>query len=329
MHVIDTGIRPSHVEFGGRAFIAGDYVDDDHDSNPFDVGNDDADPTTPDGADCDGHGTHVAGTIGGSTYGVAKSATLYAYRVLDCTGVGSISGVIAAIDAVALDPRRPAVANLSLGGGPSAALDDALRDAIAAGITFTVAAGNDNIDASLGSPARVSEAITVGATTATDSRSWFSNFGPSLDLFAPGSEIRSAWYTSDTATVQLSGTSMAAPHAAGVAALYLQVMGNRTPAEVRDALVAGATVGVVVGAGAGSPNRLLYSGVASVPPEVTVLRPNGGERIFTGTPYLVSWTAADADGVAAIDVLASVGSGVTYVPIPACTNLAGSVRECL
>ena len=262
VHVVDTGIRASHQEFGGRAFIYADYVDDDGDNDPGDVANDDGDPSTPDGADCHGHGTHVAGTIGGLTYGVARDVTLYAHRVLGCSGLGTTSGVIAALDAITLDPRRPAVANMSLNGAPSDALDEAVRESIAAGVTYAVAAGNDNTDARAYSPARVEDAITAGATVSTDVRAYFSNYGPALDLFAPGVSVSSAWYTSDTAVASLSGTSMASPHVAGAAALYLEKHPGSTPAEVRAAIVGVATPGVVTSAGEGSPNLLLFSGFA-------------------------------------------------------------------
>ena len=259
--VIDSGLRTTHTEFGGRAFIAGDHVDDDGDGDPHDVGNDDANSAAPDGQDCHGHGTHVAGTIGGATYGVAKNVTLWAHRVLDCTGSGSTSGVIAAIDAITADTmRRPAVVNMSLGGGASFALDDAVRRSIAAGVTYVVSAGNESVDAAASSPARVAEAITVGASSSTDARASWSNFGAVLDLFAPGVSIRSAAFSSDTGTTSMSGTSMAAPHVAGVAALYLEQIGNSSPLAVRDALVSAATVSVVTNAGTGSPNLLLYSG---------------------------------------------------------------------
>ena len=258
VHVIDTGVRTTHVEFGGRAFNAGDFVDDDNNPNTP-AGNDDGDPSTLDGADCNGHGTHVAGTIAGATYGVAKNAIILSHRALNCAGQGTGASVIAAIDAVTGDARRPAVANMSLGGGVSTALDDAVRNGIAAGITFVVSAGNSNADASTQSPARVAEAITVGATDAGDTRASFSNFGPLVDLFAPGVGIVSAWNASDSASATLSGTSMASPHVAGVAALYMEQVGIKTPAQVQAAIVAAATSGVVGSRGAGSPNLLLYS----------------------------------------------------------------------
>jgi len=260
VHVLDTGVLPTHVEFGGRANVAGDFIDDDGDNDPNDIGNDDGNPAVPDGIDCHGHGTHVAATIAGSTYGVAKNALIHGYRVLNCAGSGPISGIVAGIDAVVADGRRPAVANMSLGGSPSSALDAAVRNAITAGITFAVAAGNDGIDASLESPSRVAEAITVGATDSNDSKPGFSNYGSVVDVFAPGVSILSAFIGSNTAAAILSGTSMASPHVAGVAALYLGQNGNKTPQEVRDAIVAAATTGVLSNIGAGSSNRLLYSG---------------------------------------------------------------------
>ncbi|WP_105317290.1 S8 family peptidase [Thermus tenuipuniceus] len=240
VYVIDTGIRTTHQDFGGRASVAYDALG----------GN---------GQDCNGHGTHVAGTIGGSVYGVAKGVRLYAVRVLDCNGSGTTSGVIAGVDWVRQYHVKPAVANMSLGGAASSALDTAVKNAINAGVVFAVAAGNENQDACLSSPARVPEAITVGATTSTDARASFSNYGSCLDLFAPGQNITSTWHTSDTATNTISGTSMATPHVAGVAALYLQQYPSATPAQVASAIVNGATTGKVTGAGTGSPNRLLYS----------------------------------------------------------------------
>jgi subtilisin family serine protease len=240
VYVIDTGIRTAHTQFGGRA------------SNVFDAfgGN---------GQDCNGHGTHVAGTIGGSTYGVAKASLPRGVRVLDCNGSGSNSGVIAGVDWVRTNHIAPAVANMSLGGGISSALDTAVNNLSNAGVPVAVAAGNSNANACNFSPARAANAITVGSTTTSDSRSSFSNFGTCLDIFAPGSGILSAWFTSNTATATLSGTSMASPHVAGAAALYKQVNPSASAATVRNALVNNATTNVVGNAGAGSPNRLLYT----------------------------------------------------------------------
>ena len=241
-YIIDTGIRITHNQFGGRASYGYDFVDNDSNAN-----------------DCNGHGTHVAGTVGGSTYGVAKGVSLVAVRVLNCSGSGTTSGVIAGINWVtSKHTTGKAVANMSLGGGASTALDNAVRNSIADGIVYAIAAGNSNASACSYSPARVSEAITVGATTSTDARASYSNKGSCLDLFAPGSSITSAWYTSNTAANTISGTSMATPHVAGVSALYLQGH-NATPLQVRNAIVGAATQNVVGNPGTGSPNLLLYS----------------------------------------------------------------------
>lgn len=253
VYIIDTGIRFDHAEFGGRAVSGYDAVD----------------GGTAD--DCNGHGTHVAGTVGGTSYGVAKGVTLVGVRVLDCAGSGTMSGVIAGVDWVtqqkSASPSTPTAANMSLGGGASTALDDAVRRSIAGGVTYAVAAGNSNYNACYYSPARVAEAVTVGATTSSDARASYSNYGSCLDLFAPGSGITSAWYTGASATNTISGTSMASPHVAGVAALYLQGNPGASPAAVRDAIVNSATSGVVTGAGSGSPNVLLYAPLAADSPD--------------------------------------------------------------
>ncbi|CAN5808226.1 S8 family peptidase [soil metagenome] len=265
-YIIDTGIRRTHAQFGGRAFVGYDAIGDGQNSN-----------------DCNGHGTHVAGTVGGSTYGVAKAVRLYAVRVLSCTGSGSNSGVIAGVDWVKNNHVKPAVANMSLGGGASSALDTAVNNAIAAGVTFAVAAGNDNLDACNYSPARAVNAITVGSTTSTDARSSFSNYGTCLDIFAPGSSITSAWYTSDTATNTISGTSMASPHVAGVAALYLQNNTAASPSTVRNEIVNTASSGKLTSINTGSPNLLLYSllsGGGSPPPPPP---PTCSGGTYTGT----------------------------------------------
>lgn len=238
--VIDTGILMNHEEFQGRASSGYDLVDKDNDAT-----------------DCNGHGTHVAGTIGSRTYGVAKKANLVAVRVLDCQGSGSYAGVIAGVDWVTAHHQGPSVANMSLGGPFSQALEDAITQSIKSGVTYVVAAGNENQSACIGSPSHLSLAIKVGSTSANDARSSFSNFGDCLDIFAPGSDITSTWWTSTSATQTISGTSMASPHAAGVAALYLARNPAALPAQVKTALLAGASLGRVVGAGNGSPNRLL------------------------------------------------------------------------
>jgi subtilisin family serine protease len=240
-YVIDTGVRISHSTFGGRASNGRDFVDND--------------AVAQDG---NGHGTHVAGTIAGSQYGVAKAAKIVAVRVLDNNGSGTLAGVAAGIDWVGANAVKPAVANLSLGGGANATLDTAVKNAIAKGVTFAVAAGNSNANASTFSPARVAEAITVGATERTDARASYSNYGAILDIFAPGSAITSAWNTSDSATSTISGTSMATPHVAGAAARYLSTNRAATPAQVASYLIAQSTPSKVTSPGSGSPNRLLY-----------------------------------------------------------------------
>jgi subtilisin family serine protease len=242
-YVLDTGIRTSHREFGGRARSGWDFIDDDAVAD-----------------DCNGHGTHVAATVGGRTYGVAKDVKLVGVRVLDCGGNGSYSAIIAGVDWVTKNAVKPAVANMSIGGPVSAALNTAVTRSIAAGVTYAVAAGNDNRNACHQSPAATPNAITVGATDSTDTRASFSNFGTCVDIFAPGVRITSASYRGDTATASMSGTSMASPHVAGAAALVLGANPTWTPAQVRDSLVAHATAGTVQSAGTGSPNTLLFTG---------------------------------------------------------------------
>ena len=208
-------------------------------------------------------------------------------------------------------------------------MDDALRQSIASGVTYVVAAGNDNADARNFSPARVAEAITVGATSSTDTRASFSNYGPGVDLFAPGVGITSTWRTSDTATAVLQGTSMATPHVAGVAALYLEQHPDMTPAEVQNAILAAATPNIVSGAGTGSPNRLLYSDlVHTTSPTVELLRPADGENVLSNMPYAITWTASDPDGLDGFDVLLSTDGGVTYQPLAGCTDLAETQQQC-
>lgn len=252
-YVIDTGILTTHNEFQGRAVSGFDFIDNDADAT-----------------DCNGHGTHVSGTIGGVTFGVAKNVKLIGVRVLDCAGSGSYSSVIAGVDWVTANHKRPAVANMSLGGPISQALEDAIANSIKAGVTYALAAGNDNQSACLSSPARMKEAIKVGSTTKTDQRSTFSNYGECVDIFAPGSDIESAWDTSPSSTNIISGTSMATPHAAGVLALYLEKNPNATPAEAKSALLSGSIAGKISSAGTGSPNKLLnisfISGSTPPPP---------------------------------------------------------------
>jgi subtilisin family serine protease len=238
-YIIDTGIETTHPQFGGRA------------SAGYDAYGGSA-------QDCNGHGTHVAGTVGGSTYGVAKSVGLVAVRVLDCDGYGTWSGVIAGIDWVRYYRATPAVANLSLGGGAMQSVDDAIANLVASGVTVAVAAGNWSEDACNTSPARAPSALTVGATNQYDQQSWFSNFGGCVDLYAPGEGITSAWLYGGTNTID--GTSMATPHVAGAAALYLQGNPSAAPSTVGSAILSNASTYKLSGLGAGSPNLLLFTG---------------------------------------------------------------------
>jgi subtilisin family serine protease len=258
-YVIDTGIRITHKQFGGRASYGYDYV-----------GNDKT------ASDCNGHGTHVAGTIGGSTYGVAKKAKLVAVRVLDCAGEGYISDIIEGVDWVTRHAIKPAVANMSLGGDPSPALNRAVAASIRSGITYTVAAGNSAENAANHSPANLASAITVGASDWDDERAYFSNYGSLVDLFAPGDYITSAWNTSNTATNVESGTSMAAPHVAGAAALILDAHPAWSPAAVRTYLVGHSTKGKLTSIGSGSPNRLLYTVAPPAKPAIRTARLKNG-----------------------------------------------------
>jgi subtilisin family serine protease len=240
-YIIDTGINPAISDLSGRILSGVDYVD----------------GGAPD--DCNGHGTHVAGTVAGTAYGVAKGAKVVAVRVLNCRGSGTTSGVIAGVDWVTQHAVKPAVANMSLGGGYYAALNTAVANAVASGVAFAVAAGNSNDDACSYSPSSTPSAITVGATTSSDARASYSNYGTCVDIQAPGSGITSDWIGSATATNTISGTSMASPHVAGAAALVLGANPTFTAQQVRDALVTNATNGVVTGLPSG-PNKLLYVG---------------------------------------------------------------------
>ncbi len=258
VYVIDTGLNAAHTEFTGRVATGRNFAPNSGGllCNLLGLGcKTDAANT----GDCNGHGTHVAGTAVGTTYGIAKRATVHPVRVLGCNGSGSTSGVIAGVDWVAANRVLPAVANMSLGGGDSATLDEAVDNAIAQGVSFVVAAGNDNADACSGSPNKVPAAITVGASTSADSRDTsYSNYGSCVDLFAPGTGITSAWYTSNTATNTISGTSMATPHVTGAVALLLGADPGLTPDKATDALLGDATLGVLGNVGSGSPNALLY-----------------------------------------------------------------------
>ena len=249
MYIIDTGIYLDHSEFGGRAHSGFDAV-----------------TSGGSAADCHGHGTHVAGTVGGTTYGVAKNVQLYAVRVLDCDGSGTYSQVLAGIDWVTANRVRPAVANMSLGGGFSAALNQAVTNSIAAGVTYAVSAGNSASDACSFSPASTPDAITAAATDVGDHFAYFSNYGSCVDIAAPGVDITSAWLGDPRATAILSGTSMASPHVAGTAALYLSLDRAAAPSQVAAALTGNGTGGIINGTPAGTSNLLLYSGFIGTPP---------------------------------------------------------------
>lgn len=277
-YIFDTGIWFAHNEFGGRAKQGYDAYGG--------TGNDD-----------NGHGTHVAGTVGGTTYGVAKQVTLYAVKVLSSSGSGTYSGIIAGLDwAVNHHTTRPAVGNMSLGGGASATLDDAVRRCIADGIIMCVAAGNSTADAINYSPARVSEAITVGATSSSDGFASFSNYGSVVDILAPGVSITSAWFGSNTVTNTISGTSMASPHVAGVSALYLEAYPGSTTATVSNGLKAIAGVNLVSSVPAGTANLLLYSAFTPVTPTApatpTQLSPANGATNQSLTTTL-AWSAVN------------------------------------
>jgi len=239
-YIIDTGVRATHAQFGTRAV------------NSYNA--------TGDGKnyDCNGHGTHVAGTVAGSTYGVAKGALIRAVKVFGCTGGSANSTIIAGIDWTTANHVKPAVANLSLGGGASQATDDAVNRLANAGVFVAVAAGNSNVDACGTSPARAANVVTVASSTSTDAKSSFSNWGSCVELYAPGSSITSAWYTGDTATNTISGTSMASPHVAGVGALYKAAYGDASFSTIRTWLINNSTASVITGNVSGTPNRLLY-----------------------------------------------------------------------
>ncbi|MBV9772474.1 MAG: S8 family peptidase [Gemmatimonadetes bacterium] len=258
-YIIDTGVRTTHAEFGGRASSGYDFVNNDADAS-----------------DCNGHGTHVAGTVGGATYGVAKGVSIVAVRVLDCGGGGDWSMFIAGVDWVTAHAIKPAVANVSLSGAASTAADNAVQNSIASGVTYAILAGNGTNNNSIPtsacnlSPSRVSQAITVGATDSSDHEASFSNYGSCVDMLAPGVGITSAWYGSDTQTNTINGTSMATPHVTGTAALYLQWKPTASPAQVASDVVFYGSTGKLALSSTSSanftPNRLLYTQFVGVPP---------------------------------------------------------------
>lgn len=300
-YIIDTGVRISHSDFGGRASNGYDAVDNDNVAQ-----------------DGNGHGTHVAGTVAGTAYGVAKKAKIVGVRVLDNNGSGTTAGVVAGIDWVTANAVKPAVANMSLGGGADSVLDAAVQKAINSGITFAVAAGNESTDASTKSPARVAAAITVGSTTSTDARSSFSNYGSIVDIFAPGSSITSTWNTGDSATNTISGTSMASPHVAGAAALYLADNPGKTPAQVSAGLVAAATSGVVTSPGTGSPNKLLNVGTGGTTPPP-------GKKFESTTSYAIADNATVESPITVSGVTGNAPSALS-VPVNITHTYSGDLK---
>ena len=312
--VIDTGIRADHVEFTGRVLAGYNTVPDANGTN-----------------DCNGHGTHVSGTVGGTTWGVAKAVKLVPVRVLDCAGSGTLSGVIAGIDWAAGSTLRPAVANLSLGSSYSSTVNAAVAGAVSKGITMVVAAGNSNANACSYSPSSEPSAITVGATTSTDARASYSNYGSCLDIFAPGSNITSAWYTSTTATNIISGTSMASPHVAGVAALALQANPNATPAAVATFLTSNAALNKVSSAGTGSPNKLVYS-LANGAPGI-VVQQTVAIKSLTGSAQKSgkNWQASVVASVRDVNTGAAVANAVvsgSFTPGGATSCTTASTGSC-
>jgi subtilisin family serine protease len=292
VYIIDTGIRFTHNDFGGRAVTGYDAV-----------------TSGGTAADGNGHGTHVAGTVGGTTYGVAKGVHLISVRVLNNSGSGTYSQVIAGVDWVTSDhTTHPAVANMSLGGSLSTALDNAVRNSIADGVTYCVAAGNSAVNASTQSPADVAEAITVGATDNTDTWAYFSNYGSVVDILAPGVNITSDYYSSNTATATMSGTSMSSPHVAGAAALYLEANPTATPAQVQSALTSNATANVISGVPSGTVNKLLYSIVGTPPPPPSAPTLSSPANGATGVsiPATLTWNASS--GATSYRVQVSISS---------------------
>ncbi len=285
-YVIDSGIRISHSQFGGRASYGRDLYD-----------NDDI------ASDCTGHGTHVAGTVGGSTYGVAKDVDLVAVRVFGCGPSAPFSVIIAGVNWTISNATLPAVANMSLGGGGYSPLDSAVRNLINAGVQVSISAGNGyGRNACNNSPARVGEAITVGSTTTSDRRAAHSNVGSCIDLFAPGENITSAWYTGDFAAAISTGTSMAAPHVAGVAALYLEDNPNASPQEVRDAIFDASTKNAVTSSNSAN-NHLLYSrdlGGGTTPPDEFTLDATG--EVLSDGRWRATFTWSGANG-SQVDIL--------------------------
>ncbi|MEU4550655.1 peptidase inhibitor I9 [Micromonospora violae] len=304
-YVIDTGIRISHQEFGGRASYGYDFVDND-----------------PVASDCDGHGTHVAGTLGGTNYGVAKAVKLVAVRVLDCEGNGSYAGVLSGIEWVTANAVKPAVANMSLGGDASAVIDDAVEASIASGVSYSVASGNSASDACLESPGRAASAITVGATDEVDFRASFSNFGTCVDIHAPGHHIPSSVASSDTAIAKYSGTSMASPHVAGAAALALSANPTWTPLQVRNYLVYGGTRRVVRNTAAyNTSDVMLRIGTTAVPQVAGLRSLTNGKTVSVGSGGTQPLTASQPPAqIGDLEKFTLVSAGAGYVAFGSWAN---------
>jgi subtilisin family serine protease len=307
-YIIDTGIRTTHTDFGGRASVGVDEIGDGWN-----------------GQDCYGHGTHVSGTVGGATYGVAKAVALVSVRVLNCQGSGSYAGVIAGVDWVTAHAIKPAVANMSLGGSAYSPLDTAIANSTTSGVTYAVAAGNSGANACNYSPARAPSAITVAATGNTDAKASWSNYGTCVDIFAPGVSITSDWNTNDTATNSISGTSMATPHVAGSAALYLEKNPSASASQVANALTTNATANHVTSAGTGSPNLLDYTGFIGSASANAPSAPTGLTLTAGNATMHLAWTAPSDGGSAIINykiyrsitsgaetLLTTIGTATTY-----------------
>ena len=294
-YILDTGIRGTHNDFTGRMGNGYTAVNDGQGTN-----------------DCQGHGTHVAGTVGGTTWGVAKNVTLHPVRVLGCDGSGSNSGVIAGMDWVTANAVKPAVANMSLGGGASQATDDAIARMTNAGIATVVAAGNDSSNACNYSPARAPSAITVGSTTSSDAMSNFSNYGSCVDVYGPGSNITSASYSSNTGSTSMSGTSMASPHLAGVAALYLAANPNATPSQVTTAIVNNSLTGKITGIPSGVNkfvNIQFLNGDVVTPPTGGVLTKDVAKSFSAATGQSAAYTFVVPTGATNLTFKMSGGTG--------------------
>jgi subtilisin family serine protease len=295
VYVIDSGIRGTHTEFGGRVVYDFDAIGDGQN-----------------GYDCYGHGTHVAGTIAGATFGVAKQATLHSMRVLNCTGGGSVVGLLDAVEWLTANVRSPAVVNISItASAPITVIDDAINTSVASGLTYVVAAANNNADACGFTPGRAADAITVGATSQTDARPAFSNYGPCVDIFAPGTGIYSAGIADDASVAIRSGTSMSSPHVAGAAAILLETDPLMSPHAVEQAILATSTSGLITNGGEGSPDRLLYTGFRD-PTEGTIDNVSiGGSVAYVGSSVPITWSNR-GDYNSRVTIELSTNGGISF-----------------